>query len=137
VDFNREAHRILKKGGRLILSDFFVSKDDQEDTHQWMHKWGKTWSISKFVSSIFFTRELEKQGFLVSKNLDYTSKIRKSAKCIYYASLLLGALPSRVYNILYPIVSKFAKTHYLSGYYQYKALKANLWKYHLILAVKK
>lgn len=136
VAFIKEAYRILKKDGKLILSDFFASKDDQEDKHKWMRKWGKTWSISQFVSSDYFSEQLTKQGFSVLKNFDYTSKIKKSAKRIYYASLL-GAIPSWIYNASHPNVSRFAKTHYLSGYYQYKALKVHLWQYHIILAIKK
>lgn len=135
VAFIKEAHRILKSGGRLIMSDFFLSNEDQHDKHRWMYKWGKTWSISHFVSTDSFSEQLTTQGFSISKNLDCTSKIRKSANRIYYASLL-GAIPSWIYNAFHPNVSKFAKTHYLSGYYQYKALKADLWKYQIILAIK-
>lgn len=134
LSFVKEAHRLLKKGGRLILSDFFLTNEIQVDEHNWMKKWGDTWSISNFISAKFFIKTLENQGFSITKNLDFTAKIHKSAKRIYYAALL-GALPSWMYNIFHPSVSRFAKTHYLSGYYQYRALKAGLWRYNLIVAV--
>ena len=134
--FIKEASRLLKKGGRLILSDFFLSKENKEDKRNWMKKWGDTWSISKFVSTEYFINELIAQGFSIKENKDFTAKIGKSAKRMYYAALL-GAIPSWLYNILHSNVSRFAKTHYLSGYYQYKALKAGLWQYKLMLAVKK
>lgn len=54
---------------------------------------------------------------------------------MYYASLV-GALPSELYNITHPKVSHFSKNHYKCGYYQYKALQKNLWKYYVILAEK-
>jgi hypothetical protein len=53
-----------------------------------------------------------------------------------YLSSLAGALPSEIYNLFHPEVTRFAKTHYKSGYYQYKALMAGLWRYVIVLAVK-
>ena len=54
---------------------------------------------------------------------------------MYYAALL-GALPSELYNLSHPNVSRFAKVHYKSGLYQYKALKRGLWKYMVFCAEK-
>lgn len=133
--FIKEAHRVLKPGGRLILSDFFLVNPNQNDNQQWMVKWANTWSISEFSSADHFTNSLTKEGFSITENIDFTSKIRKSARRIYYAALL-GALPSKIYNLFHPNVSRFAKSHYLSGYYQYKALKKQLWNYKVILATK-
>lgn len=134
--FITEAHRLLKPGGRIIMSDFFATKNAPKDPNQWITKWGNTWGISNFINNKKFAHNLITQGFSVNKNLDYTPQITKSAKRMYVASLL-GAVPSMLYNITHPRVSIFAKTHYLSGYYQYKALQAGLWKYRVVLAVKK
>ena len=72
---------------------------------------------------------------LTIQAFNYTKQIHKSAKRMYYASLI-GALFSITYNLFHPKVSRFAKTHYKSGYFQYKALKAGLWKYGVVLAIK-
>ncbi|MFK8039250.1 MAG: cyclopropane-fatty-acyl-phospholipid synthase family protein [Crocinitomicaceae bacterium] len=132
--FIEEAYRLLKKGGRLIMSDFFISNQDQNDPHSWIKKWSDTWGVS-LETNDFFINNLKNKGFTTINTFDYTSKINKSAKRMYYASLL-GAVPSELYNLFHPNVSRFAKTHYKTGYYQYKALKANLWQYQIVLAVK-
>ncbi len=135
TDFIEECYRLLKKGGRLILSDFFLTNEHQEDKNYFIEKWKITWGVPNFVTSNFFTESLKNRGFELVKTYDYTNNIRKSARRLYYASLL-GALPSELYKLINPNVSRFAKSHYKCGYYQYKALKQSLWKYEVVLAVK-
>lgn len=134
-DFINEAYRLLKKGGRLIMSDFFLNEQNQIDKKQLIKKWCDTWSVPNLVSGKLFEDYLNKSGFKNSQLFDYTEDITKSAKRMYLASLL-GAMPSELYNITHPKVTQFAKNHYKCGYYQYKALKANLWRYNIILAIK-
>jgi tocopherol O-methyltransferase len=133
--FIKEAYRLLKKGGRLVVCDFFLKADDQEDKQSWIKKWMHTWFIDDLVSGKLFTEQLDRHGFRIKQQLDYTGQIHKTAKKLYYASLL-GAIPAELYNLFNPAVSKFSKNHYKCGYYQYKALKAGLWRYQLLLAEK-
>jgi hypothetical protein len=111
------------------------NKTGQEDKHNLMEKWGNTWAVSEFVSCDYFTDSLKNQGFGNISTFDYTDKIKKSSRRLYNVSLL-GALPSELYNLLHPGVSRFAKIHYKCGIYQFKALKANLWRYVVVLAIK-
>jgi tocopherol O-methyltransferase len=134
-DFIRESYRVLKKGGRLILSDFFLTDDHQEDKNGWIKKWCQTWSISNLETSDLFVNSLMDGGYEVKENINYTKNIYRSARRMYLAAIL-GGLPSEIYNILHPGVTRFAKKHYLSGYYQFKAVKENLWEYRIMLAVK-
>lgn len=133
--FLKEMFRVLKKGGRLIISDFFMREEDQQDPDDLMKKWGDTWGISQFPTGQVFIEDAKAVGFRDAKLFDYTEKIVKSARRMYCASLL-GSIPSEAYNFLHPKVSRFARTHYRSGYYQYKALNKDLWKYQIVLGVK-
>jgi ubiquinone/menaquinone biosynthesis C-methylase UbiE len=134
-DFINESYRLLKKGGRLIIADFFLTSGDQSDKHAWIRKWCDTWAVSELISCDLFTAVLTAGGFKSVKSFDYTSNIKHSAKRMYLASLF-GALPSELYNLFHPEVSRFARGHYKCGYYQYKALKARLWKYMIVSAIK-
>ena len=134
-DFIKEAYRVLKKGGRLIMSDFFKAKADQEDKNDWINKWGDTWGVPNFATTALFEQGVKETGFQSVEILDYTDKIQKSAKRLYYTSLL-GVVPSELYNLFNPNVSRFAKTHYKCGYYQYKGLQEKLWTYNVVFAVK-
>lgn len=133
--FVKEAYRILKKGGRLILSDYFLTEKRNPKDELLIKKWGQTWSISNLITIGKFHSQLSSAGFGDIQLYDYTSQIKRSAKRMYVAGLL-ACIPSELYNFFHPNVSRFAKHHYKSGYYQYKALKKDLWKYRVVCCKK-
>jgi tocopherol O-methyltransferase len=136
LDFIKEAYRVLKPGGKLILTDFFWPEDGMDDVSQYMEKWGKTWGISAFETIKAFNKHLIASGFKNLELHDYTSNVTPSAKRMYRA-YQFGTPWSLAYNAINKRkVSRFARTHYLCGKYQYKALLAGLWKYKLIVASK-
>ena len=135
LSFIRESLRVLKKGGRLIICDYFLPEENQPDKHSLIRKWCDTWAISGLITLNSFKTSLTDSGYKEITSSDYSTKIFRSSRRMYLSSLA-GAVPSEIYNLLHPHVTKFAKTHYKSGYYQYKALKAGLWRYIIIKAVK-
>ncbi len=133
--FLEECYRLLKPGGRLVISDYFLPKEEVEDNNNWLKKWCDTWAMHSFDTVDNFKSIIQEAGFDKVDSRDYTNKIKKSAKRMYRAALL-GAATSEVYNFLHPKVSRFAKTHYKSGYYQYRALTEGLWKYQVVVVIK-
>jgi len=132
--FAHEAYRLLKHGGKLIVADYYLNGENLYDTNDYLEKWRKTWSMSPFISSSQFISIFENYRFRMKKDIDITQNIFPTSKKMYRASLL-GTLPSIAYNLTHN-TSRFAKTHYLSGIYQYKALKKGLWQYHIHLFEK-
>lgn len=132
--FLTEAHRLLKPGGKIVLSDYFLTKKGLADELSLMKKWGETWAISQFNEITEFRKALQKNGFVLVENKDFSQEIFKSSRRMYRA-YLIGALPSILYNLTHN-TSRFAKQHYLSGKYQFLALKEGLWEYRIVVVQK-
>lgn len=130
--FAREAFRILKPEGKLIIADYF--KTNKDDPGKILDKWQTYWSMAPFLTTNDYIDQFEKEGFSLLKNQDVTEMIVKTSRRMYYSSLL-GTLPSITYNILHN-TSRYAKGHYKSGFHQYQALKKGLWKYRVLLFQK-
>lgn len=135
MKFISESYRLLKNGGKLILADFFITSENQEDRHSWIRKWCDTWAVSELISCETFTTLLARSGFINIQSSDYTGNIKQSARRMLFGAII-GAIPSETYNLFHPQVTRFAKQHYKCGYYQYRALKEGLWKYKIITARK-
>ena len=133
LQFAKETSRLLKSGGKLVIADYFATAN-KNDPDNLLEKWQNCWSMAPFMNIDDYSKLFEEQGFKLVKSENITKNIFPSAVRMY-RSYLLGALPSIIYNSFHN-TSHFAKTHYKSGKYQYKALKAGLWEYRAVLFEK-
>jgi cyclopropane fatty-acyl-phospholipid synthase-like methyltransferase len=132
--FANEALRLLKPGGRLVLSDFFKSPEVSEQSTNLLQQWSDTWAMAPLITADELTQTFAKAGLNLDTAKDYTREIYPTAKKMY-RGYLWGSVPSLAYNFLFG-AGKYSRLHYRSGYYQYKALRLGLWQYKVMLFSK-
>jgi len=132
--FANEAYRLLRPGGRLIIADYFKSKHGQNDSNNLLEKWRTLWSMAPFLCLSEYKTIFQQSGFKLATERNVTTEITPTAKRMYWSYLIGGPLA-----VAYNLINKptpFARNHYKSGLYQYKALKQELWNYSILLFEK-
>jgi cyclopropane fatty-acyl-phospholipid synthase-like methyltransferase len=132
--FFREAKRLLKPGGTIVIADYFLTPVGLQDKKRFVQKWGSLWAIDRFYSWHDLSHALVKTGLELNSKQNFTREVTPSSKKMYTAARK-GAFFSEVYN-LFNNTSQFGKHHYKSGIYQYKALQRGEWEY-WILCIQK
>ena len=134
-DFLKEAFRVLKKGGTLIVADFFrTEKEPILDTNQWMRKWAQAWAIPDFEKLSSFELKSFNNGFSSVKNFDITKPIYPTARRLYYC--LVPGIICDGFLRLFGKRTKWNKSNVWSTLYQYRALQEGFWSYHVVKGIK-
>jgi cyclopropane fatty-acyl-phospholipid synthase-like methyltransferase len=134
-DFLKEAFRVLKPGGRLIIADFFKKRDLDRTEAERVKKWAACWAINDFSTREEFEVQLKENYFHDIVWKDATCAILPSAKKLY-RSYFPGIIGSKLYQFFNRDATKLGKNSVLSAYLQYKTLKKGLWTYQIVKAVK-
>ena len=134
-DFIREAWRLLKPGGRLIIADYFQQPGLSVTDARMMRDWAHGWTCDHFIEMGKFESLLIETGFNDHQLLDITDAIRPSARRMYIA-YFPGVVAGFLYNLFHSKVTEYGVKNIVAAKLQYKALKKKLWQYYIVLAYK-
>jgi tocopherol O-methyltransferase len=128
LDFLKEAFRILKPGGKLVVADFYETRENKAaEEIELLNKMSSSWSIQNFAVADDFWNQMHLSGFTNSKHTDVTHHVNKSINRLYY-SFYPGVVITHIGELL-RLRTPIQTANTWSAYYQYRAFKKGLWKY--------
>lgn len=89
IDFLNEAFRIMHPGGRIVVIDTFLTKDELNPTEQYIYeKFIGGWVVPNLASQTQFHDLLVRAGFTNVKYYDLRQQIEPSVRRVYRFSLV-------------------------------------------------
>ncbi len=134
-EFLREMYRVLEPGGRIVVADGFVGKDELSDREvNGLEAMLEGMAAPNLDTYEEFLEHAEEVGFTGVEFEDRYDSVYPSARRIYLMTLL--TLPVGVMLRLLRVRSEAQMNHLKAAYHQYPMLKSGAWVHGLMYAEK-
>lgn len=133
--FYREAARLLRPGGRVIVAEFLRSgRPLGEVEERLLHEWLDGWAIADIDSADEHRAHLAAAGFTGTRIDDVTAHTRPSLRRLY--RMAYSTFPLAVLGHKLRIRSAVQHKNVVGSVRQYQALRRDAWFYSIISATK-
>lgn len=134
-DFTREAARLLKPGGRLVVADFLrASRALESRDEALLQSWFYQWAVPDLDTPEEFVQAIRDAGLKDVEVEDATDRIRPSAVRLH--RLGWATAPLALLFRLVRIHNADQHANWKSSILQQRSLKRGLWRYGIFSAVK-
>lgn len=135
IRFYKEAYRLLKPGGRLVIADYFRNARPLHDQgEKLLHDWLNGWSINDIDTEEEHCKNATESGFSGFTFENITEFTRPSLMRLHKMSGKLWRLGIFLKKI--GLRNEINHGNHFSSIRQFEALENNLWHYGLITTIK-
>ncbi|MCK5727969.1 MAG: methyltransferase domain-containing protein [Methylococcales bacterium] len=135
ADFIKEAYRLLRKGGRLAVSDaFMLQRTFTEKQWQSVMAFLNGWAVPNLSDRQAFASTIENTGFSITQIYDISKQVLPSSKHMYQTAKRLE--PVQKISQFLGLRSKAQTANYNVGFAQYDFFHEKLAEYCMFVATK-